>query len=342
MQRDTLNRRKRFHKLPGKTKHTGERRQLEITARDVAVFKILARYRYLPIDFIWRLLPADIRGTCYKRFQERMGELHHQDYLNRPRAQRRSENAKSRPLIYELGSQGKAECRARGIEIYPRLSDRQQFPHDLMACMVMAYIEIACAETQGLQLVTWEDILEHPATPEVLRASKHPLSIPKIPIRLNGTSVSAKRDSRPFGIRGYGDGGNHYAFCSTGIEADCSNEPLRPSDITARANIEAKLRGYLYIEEEKVYQTHFGFPNNLDFFITTSKRRMRNIMQLFSDLTGGKGADHVLFAYLPNMNSVETAPEPNAEFFLQNFERVGHPPFNIINELHAALQKGAA
>lgn len=340
MHLDGLRRRSRFHRQPGRTPQLRERKVLEIQTRDLAVFELLQRYRYLPINFIRALLPADLRGQSYKRFQERMGQLYHEGYLNRPNRQREAENARWRHLVYELDHRARIELRERGMNEAHRPGFGRNFRHELMVCLVQASIEIACNETPGLEYVSWRHILQHAATPESTKTSKRPF---RIPVVLDGVHTAIAPDGWPSGIRYSSPSGGRYALCFPGHETDCATEPLAPSDVLARANIECKLRAYLAIYERRTHQMHFGFPNMIVPFVTTSRKRMGNMMALLAKITGGKGSSFLLFKCMPQFASMGASPEPTANFLSEPWERVGHPPLELIAELHAGAQnRGAA
>ena len=60
---------------------TGKR--LELSARDIEIFKLLQRYRYLHSTYIH----AFVGGASATRFRERLGDLFHEGYLDRPAQQ---------------------------------------------------------------------------------------------------------------------------------------------------------------------------------------------------------------------------------------------------------------
>src|SRR5580692_9118008 len=71
--RNMLQRRSRMRRT-----RTG--RRIELTPRDIEIFRVLARYRYLPSTYIY----AFVGGASETRFKERLGDLFHEGYLDRP------------------------------------------------------------------------------------------------------------------------------------------------------------------------------------------------------------------------------------------------------------------
>jgi hypothetical protein len=88
---DTPTRRSRMRRT-----RTGKR--IELTDRDLEIFRWLARYRYLPSTYIH----AFVGGASETRFKERLGDLYHEGYLDRPRRQWEMANCRHRPVIHEL------------------------------------------------------------------------------------------------------------------------------------------------------------------------------------------------------------------------------------------------
>src|SRR5471030_1578939 len=96
---------------------TGKR--LELTARDIEIFKLLARYRYLPSTFIHAL----VGGRSETRLKERLGDLFHEGYIDRPGQQWEFANALNRLAVYESDSGAARTLREAGIVV----SDKRTF-----------------------------------------------------------------------------------------------------------------------------------------------------------------------------------------------------------------------
>src|SRR5580704_13569603 len=116
---------------------TGKR--LEITDRDLEIFRLLRRYRYLRSTFIH----AFVSGKSETRFKERLGHLYHEgDYLNRPTQQWQYANARYMPIVYENGTGAEDALRRHGLLNgetatslqRSRVSAHRQFSHALLIC----------------------------------------------------------------------------------------------------------------------------------------------------------------------------------------------------------------
>src|ERR1700730_10218438 len=81
----------------------GEAVVVHPTDRDIEIFKLLARYRYLPSDYIHAFVGGSLNALCRRlNFLSRKPNL----YLARPHQQRDSADANYRRLIYELDERG--------------------------------------------------------------------------------------------------------------------------------------------------------------------------------------------------------------------------------------------
>src|SRR5580658_8353724 len=82
------------------------------TERDIEIFKLLVRFRYLPSDYIHAFV-----GGSAKALLHRLNLLCRKPnlYLSRPHQQRQNAEANYRPLIYQLDERGSRVLRERGL-----------------------------------------------------------------------------------------------------------------------------------------------------------------------------------------------------------------------------------
>src|SRR5438477_12161665 len=97
------------------------------TDRDIEIFKLLTRYRYLPSDYIHAFV-----GGNMKALSRRLNSLSRKPnlYLARPHQQRDNANANHRRLIYELDEHGSRVLRERGLSFIP-MGYHRNFAHEL-------------------------------------------------------------------------------------------------------------------------------------------------------------------------------------------------------------------
>ena len=299
----------------------GARRRAQLSARDIAIFAVLARYRYLPADYIHALA-----GGSFKYLIERLGVLSREPnlFVVRPPQQRENAAANHRRLIYELDQRGIRVLQERGIAIQ-RPRSPANFAHELMACQIMASFDLGARE-RGARLITWSDILNSRNLPEATRHSPRPFHIP---VRVEDNDFHIAADAQPFGIERSIAGQRSYYFCP-GIEADCGTEPVDASDF-ARSSIYKKFVLYRAVEAQGVYRAHFGFPNLYVPVITTTEARLRSMMALLTRITGGSGSKMFLFKTFPALTSFEKPPPPSGRMLTEDWKRAGYPPFNFLS-----------
>ncbi|HZK89266.1 MAG TPA: hypothetical protein VFC56_03875, partial [Stellaceae bacterium] len=92
----------------------GARKRAQLSAHDIEIFTVLARYRYLPADYIHA-----IAGGSFKYLTERLGVLSREPnlFVVRPQQQRENAAANHRPLIYELDQRGIRVLQERGVSV---------------------------------------------------------------------------------------------------------------------------------------------------------------------------------------------------------------------------------
>src|SRR3569832_2854121 len=151
-------------------------KRIELTRRDVEVFRALARYRYLSSSY----LHAFAGGASEKRFVERLGDLFHEGFVGRPKAQWEEPDCRYRPTVYETESKVHQALEGAagdpGRCTYLASGAHRQFQHALMICEALASIELAVRVTEGLRFIPWSELLSR--APETTRLSPTPFRLP--------------------------------------------------------------------------------------------------------------------------------------------------------------------
>ena len=139
-----------------------------ITDRDIEIFRLLARYRYLPLNDIHAFV-----GGSLKNVTHRLGLLSRKPnlYLNRPHQQRQNADSNHRSLIYELDDKAINILRELGVPHLAKVNHRN-FAHELMACRIMASFELGTRENANIRLITWQEILASDKTPLATKKSQ--------------------------------------------------------------------------------------------------------------------------------------------------------------------------
>ncbi len=140
------------------------------TDRDMELFKLLTRYRYLPVDYIHAFIGGNFKALSWRlNFLSRKPNL----YLARPPQKRANANANYRPLIYELDERGSRVLRERGVSISPK-SYHRNFAHELMVARITASIELGTIANQPIRLISWPEILASGNTPRPPETRRRP------------------------------------------------------------------------------------------------------------------------------------------------------------------------
>lgn len=265
-------------------------KRIELNERDIEIFRLLCRYRYLRSTHLFALTG----GRSQKRFVERLGHLYHEGgYLDRPPQQWQAVNARYMPAVYELGEAGEQVLAQHGLTAAPSLTRKsrlgavRQYHHELMICDVISSIEIGTRADQNLRYISWDEIFLNPKMPEGTRNSANPLAI-LVPVSYTCPQTkSTTRSDKPlipdalFGIEYITDGQRRYRFFA--LEADRNTEPAFRGNLQQTSYLR-KILQYREIVARALYKTHWGLPNLLVLNVTINERHMQNLMRLVDEL----------------------------------------------------------
>jgi hypothetical protein len=301
---------------------------IRLTERDLKILKLLQRYRYLPADYIHAFV-----GGQYNRFQERLGLLYREPncFLERPGQQRQYFNANYRPLIYELDQRGEQALREFGFSDHTKAvawlkrgrEGHITFAHSLMICQALASIELGVRADTSLRFIPWKEI--HARMPEKVRTSKFSHCLPtNISHSIDGKVHRSDKALMPdavFGIEKEGVGNRYFA-----LECDRDHEPLVRSNLEQTSYLR-KILQYQDVIKHGTYKKHWGLPNFLVLNLTTNDFHKDKIIDLVSELTGGKGATYLLFKSMPSLGDFAPPPAPDGHLLTQPWQRAGHADF---------------
>lgn len=327
-----MTRRSRFKRTPSE-------HQRRLTTQDLFVLELLRTHRYLPSNYIVEFCRR--AGLSASYVIKRLTVLRHDHgVIDCPPASWYAANARYRPAVYMLTGKGKEALRAFGGGGSSD-SSGNEFNHELMISLFHASIAFAVQDHPKLSLITAEEILAHPSCPQQTKAMPDPfrlsVAFTYTPPRGGGQRIEAtlRHDGQPYGI-GYTAGGTTARLFFPGIEVDRRTEPLSPNNGN-RSSIRRKLFAIREAVRNQLYRRQLGIPNCLVPFITISETHKQSMMRLVEEISGGKGSRTLLFRSIADFSSFETFPKPTGHFLTEPWERVGHPPFDIVHELkHAA------
>jgi hypothetical protein len=306
--KDNLGRRVRGRRCP-----SGKR--LVLQSRDIEIFKLLHRYRYLRSTTIWDLLPLNVRGRSFKRFQDRLTDLFHETdtnhggaYLDWPQLQRRSFSARHTPSIYALSPAGEALLEEFGIQV-PNVTDlvcdgrmnaKREFPHAMMICDTLASIELGTHADPNIRFVPWPEIMTK--APQITRCSHNPFAIPvKISHRFPRTSVVVHDQFNliPDGLFGlaYTQPNGKILFRFFVLEAERRNR-VNTGSLKGSSFLK-KILAYRYIIDGGIYKSQFGIPNLMVLTVVPHLARIETMTKAVIDLLGNSGSPYFLFNTIP-------------------------------------------
>jgi protein involved in plasmid replication-relaxation len=303
---------------------SGAPRAVFPTERDLEIFQLLVRYRYLPSDTIHAFVGGNAKALLHRfNLLCRKPNL----YLCRPQQQRQNAEANYRPLIYQLDERGSRALRERGLPFLPK-SHHHNFAHELMVTQIIASFELGTRQNASARLIAWPEILAHARMPRATREAPNPAAVRVAYIlRAEQRCDVINADARPFGLERIIGGQRSYMFFP-GIEADCGSEPIDAAD-PGRSSIAKKFAAYLAIAEQGLYRAHFGFPNFFVPFITTTTARLETMMELLERMTAGRGSKILLFKTFPSFTSPERPPAATGHMLTAPWLRAGYSPLHL-------------
>lgn len=264
-------------------RRAGTGRRIELSPRDLAIFVLLGQYRYLRSTFIH----AFVGGASVTRFKERLGDLFHEGYLDRPEQQWALANCRHVPAVYEIGAGARRALVEQGdpgddARTWLGNQAHRQFLHSLMICEVLASIELGVRANPALRLIPWPEILAK--APEATRRSSTPFRIPGPP---NDRSDGGIVPDAIFGLEYRTSDTKCYRFFA--LEADRGTMPVIRSN-SAQSSYEKKLLGYREILARQTYRSHLGLPNLLVLTVTPNEVHLERMMSSIRETTGGSAA----------------------------------------------------
>ncbi len=298
-----------------------------VTDVDLAVLRLLNRYRYLPSNYIGVLL--EMQGKYY---QDVLHKLRRKAGLIQcPTASWAAANARYRPAVYCLSPRGERLLQQRGLYVRQRKTGAA-FTHELGVSMLDALFSIG-ARTHGLSLLSRETILQHPRCPKEARELADPWTISTTidwPERgRNQRLLQAIRTDGEFFILARQHGKHRATLAFPGFEFDRRTEPLETENYE-RSSIKKKLLAFDQITAVGLYKAKLGLPNHVIAFITVNERHMQGMMRLAARLKHG---DCFIFKTIQVLASLERFPEPNDDLVLTPWQRSDGSSISLLEVL---------
>lgn len=321
-------------KRRSRMRRIGTGKRIELTERDVELFKLLSRYRYLRSNFLYSFLG----GNSETRFKERLGHLYHDGkHINRPPQQWQFANCRHMPHIYELDQRGEEVLRQQGLVQYDspllqkgRAGACRQFAHELMICDCIASIELGGRGDRDLRFISWQEIIAK--APEETRSLRNPF---ELSVSISHAFSNAKDVQRAdikivpdalFGLEYGAHGQKSYRFFV--LEADRNQMPVTRSNLRQSSYLR-KILAYRAIAAQNLHKSHLGIPNFLVLNVITNERHMKTIMALLDEITAKKGSQTFLFKSISTLGDFRMAPAPTPHILTAPWQRAGCDDFCI-------------
>ncbi len=292
-------------------RRTASGKRIELSTRDIEIFRLLGMYRYLPSTYIH----AFVGGASETRFKERLGDLFHEGFLDRPERQWELPNARYVPAVYELGGRARRVLEERyQLAAEPRtflsaLAHRQ-FSHSLLICACLASFDLATRERRDLRFIAWPEILAR--APEATQASTMPFHIP-----LPGGALIP---DGLFGLEYRSGGGSAYRFFA--LEIDRGTMPIARSK-AGQTSYLGKIAAYRDLAAQGLHKSHWGISSLFVLTLTTGEVRAKEILRRL------KGRPENSPAFLFKAIGGGATHKPQPELLIEPWERAGLSPLRI-------------
>jgi hypothetical protein len=285
-------------------------KQIALTERDIAIFRTLANYRYLPSTYLHKFAG----GASETRFKERLGNLFHEGFINRPSQQWEFARARYLPAVHENdkgAERALAEIRGVSPRTYLSAAAHRQFRHSLMICECLASIELAAKSRASLRFISWAEILAR--APAATRSSATPFRMP--------LQDGALTPDGLFGLEYRVDGKCRYRFFA--LEADRGTMPIERTK-RGQTSYLAKLAAYRQVLTGGLAKQYWGVTILLVLTVTTEEQRLRRLVEMSREQVDSP-------SFLFKVADPSALRNPMHELLSTPWERSGYQPLSIAN-----------
>jgi DNA-binding Lrp family transcriptional regulator len=256
----------------------------ELTSRDREIIRLVHRYGFLTSSQIVALL-NDSTQPLLRRLQL----LYHHGFLERPRAQLDYyHRGGSHHIVYALGNKGAGLLKRELNLAFHKLDwgqrnralGRQFLGHSLLVSDIMVKLELACRQNGQVRLVREDELL----IPAETRRKRRPfgwnvhvssrLKLGLVPDRVFALDFHQLPPDRP----------RPYFF----LEADRSTMPVTRQNLS-QSSFYRKMLAYEATWTQGIHRSRFGFHRFRVLTVTTSKERVKTMVNACSPLERGQG-----------------------------------------------------
>lgn len=298
--KDRIGRRSRFARQP-----TGK--NIELTDRDIEIFQLLYRYRYLRSD---RIL-SWFAPCSENRLKERLGDLYHEGfYINRPNAQWNQVNSGLMSVTYELTKKGlNAFLEHAGQSTLPepvvshaglRPKEIRQFDHALAISHAVFDLEMAFKDKPHQRLIFEHEILSRASKKlgKEITQTRLPITLPcspYMPRQRKPHNTWAVPDAL-FAVETIENENPLYRFYM--LEVELKSPFIRRTP--KKTSTLKKLLAYKQILQSDIARKHLSLPNLYVIFQTNSPEKLKAIQALASEVWSEEQHNRLLFKPIDN------------------------------------------
>ncbi len=265
-------------------KRVAEIAPIQLTERDRQIIRTVHRHRFLRSIHITALI-----GGSSAQLLRRLQLLFHHGYLERPRAQiDYFHRGGSQPIVYGVGSKGAALLRQESGSARRDLKWSQKnrgvgrlfLEHALLISDVMVGFELACRKSGLVRLLTGDQL----PLPDELRNHREPL---RWRVTLSNRQKLGLIPDQVFALE-FADHppGRNRAFYF--LEADRATMPVVRQNLS-QTSFFRKLLAYQATWIQGLHRSRFGFPRFRVITVTSSLRRVENLVAACQNLERGHG-----------------------------------------------------
>ena len=292
---DRIGRRSRFVRQP-----TGKK--ISLTDRDIEIFQLLYRYRYLRSD---RLLKW-FAPCSENRFKERLRDLYHESfYINRSDAQWNRANSGLMPVTYELTKNGLNALLEHGDQLtLPepvvshaglRPQEIRQFDHALAISHAVFDLEMTFKDQTHQRLIFEHEILSRASNKigKETTQTRLPVTLPCSPYmpRQRKPYATWAIPDALFAVETFENEQPLYRFYM--LEVELKSPLIRRTP--KQSSTLKKLLTYQQVLQNGIARKHLSLPNLFVIFETNGPEKLRAIQDLASEIWSEEQQKRLLF-----------------------------------------------
>jgi hypothetical protein len=292
----------------------------QLTDRDLVLLSHVAQHRFVSSAHL-----AALDGGSPQNVLRALRVLFDHEYLDRPKEQLATMPVDGpRPYVYGLGKRGARELREHGHRINTDVDWTEKnkragskfIEHTLQIADFMVGLELACRGNSGVNLLLEHEIIQ--AAPEITRRAREPLRWRVERIERGRREITTVVPDGLFALTFPDDTAAYFI-----LEVDRGTIPINRTDTEGtaawRKNIRYKLATYYDGWKASRHVEQFGVKQVRVLTITSSAKRVENMLATIDEITEGRGSNFFLFADRERL----TASNPlNIEWVSGKGERV--------------------